>query len=145
MIPEFRNFQANFEVEYRFNWPNNISMGNGFKELINTYTDNVTTNSKTHRIKRLTQFLKLKVFKVNTLSAPIIKYIPDDISNAVKFLSNMRNFRSEQTMMRLKNFDAIVWLNMFVKSAGLTWKIKTVRIQLELLVQINANVGSNAT
>lgn len=54
-------------------------------ELMKIYATNVTTNLMTHRVKRFPQYLKLKVFKNNTLLVTFIENVPNDISNAIVF------------------------------------------------------------
>lgn len=64
-------------------WPNNDYYGNAMNELIKTYITNVKTNLMVHGKKRLRQFLKMKIFQLNSSNPLVIKYENKDIDRAI--------------------------------------------------------------
>ncbi|XP_031630192.1 uncharacterized protein LOC116345175 isoform X2 [Contarinia nasturtii] len=84
--PEFKAIVEGLDEVHRFDWPSNKDFGNGLKHLCNQYIDNNVTNSQTHADKHITQYLKMKVFQMNTNEAIEEKYLPSDIDCVVKLI-----------------------------------------------------------
>lgn len=61
MVEYFRVFAENVQID----WPTNAGMGNATKDILKQYVDNVITNLKTHRKKRLREYLRAVVYVIN--------------------------------------------------------------------------------
>lgn len=101
MPQEFCEIADNLDELHRFQWPNNKTFGNAFKELIKTYQTNVTTNLKTHCKQRLVNYLKMKVFQCNTQLPVVYRYTPKDIANAVDFLIFKKDIEASSNEMEI--------------------------------------------
>jgi len=86
--PKFKEIVDSLDDDHRIDWPNNNDFSNGIKHLINQYADNVVTNLNTHAKKHITEYLKLKVFELNTdlEENDEDKYLPSDISSVVDLI-----------------------------------------------------------
>ncbi|XP_031637660.1 uncharacterized protein LOC116350077, partial [Contarinia nasturtii] len=85
--PDFKAIVDGLDDYHRIDWPNNNDFSNGPKDLTNQYTDNVVTNSTTHPDKHITQYLRLKVFKLNTDGEEYAaKFLQSDIESVVKLI-----------------------------------------------------------
>lgn len=93
MDPEFRTLAENIDDEHQFTWPNNSYFGNAFGELMTTYITNVKNNLNMHCKKRLTQYLKMRVFLHNQGDFHLFRYDSQDIKNAVSFAMFERDFK----------------------------------------------------
>lgn len=110
MPAEFRELAENLEDQYRFEWPENRHFGNGLKDLIKQYATNVKTNLKTHCKDRLVAYLKLIIFKHNTQSNPLFKYVPNDISNVVNLLIYKKDIevRNNDDAVKIYRRDCLI-------------------------------------
>lgn len=86
-----KNFRAR-QMPYKFwrmatdlgiDWPNTQNFGNGIKDLIDTYITNVKTNLSTHAKKRLREYLRMMIYKRNTMTPLVIQYEDEDIDHAI--------------------------------------------------------------
>lgn len=88
--PEFKAIVEGLDDHHRIDWPNNQHFDNGLKHLANQYADNVVTNFTTHSGKKITEFLKLQMFRWNTNGANVLKFMPNDIDCVVKLIMKQK-------------------------------------------------------
>lgn len=94
--PEFKAIIEGLDEYHRIDWPNNNDFSNGLKHLRNQYTDNVVTNSKTHADKHITQYLRLKVFELNTDGGDEAeKFLASDIASVVKLITEQKDIKMQ--------------------------------------------------
>lgn len=119
---EFWQLAEGVDDRFPFEWPRNKNFGNALKDLMKVYTTNVTTNLKTHCKKRLTEYLKLKVYQSNTATPVIAKYTPNDITNVVDYLlykkdiernSNVNQVKRLRRNMLIQTIQNISWFDIF--------------------------------
>ena len=92
--PEFRAIVEGLDDYHRIDWPNRKDFGNVFKHLRNQYADNIVTNLTTHPDKHITNYLKLKVFQVNTdAENDAEKFLPSDITSVVKLIVEQKDIK----------------------------------------------------
>ncbi|XP_031639756.1 uncharacterized protein LOC116351755 isoform X2 [Contarinia nasturtii] len=113
--PEFKAIVEGLDDYHRIDWPNNKDFSNGRKHLANQYTDNVVTNSTTQPNKHITQYLKLKVFELNTDGeGHAEKFLPSDIESVVKLIIKEKNIKVPNKLERCGVlYDMVNDLNVF--------------------------------
>lgn len=82
MLPEFRQL-VNELYGINFIWPNNALFGNGLYDLAKTYTINVKNNVFVHRKKRLREYLRMHIYKMNQCNPIVALYDDTDINNVI--------------------------------------------------------------
>lgn len=84
MIPEFREFVNDLDDDNKFAWANNNYFGNATGDLSDQYTTNVITNLRTHKLKRLKEYLKMVVYE-NNLNPIVVRFEKGDIAHAINW------------------------------------------------------------
>lgn len=84
MLPQFKAIYDEIDAAERMDWPNHGYFGNLIKYFPQEYARNVITNLTTHQKKRLTQFLRLRVYHENSAN-PGVHFDENDVKNAVSW------------------------------------------------------------
>lgn len=137
--------QHRWAFRYRLALHSLVSFGNARKDLMKTYTTNVTTNLDTHREKRLVNYFKLKVFESNTASPVIYRYVPNDIPSVVDLLIHKKDIEGNSNADQVKHLRRDMLIQMI---QNISW-FDIFKIKLFVCKQANwfkaMPVDNNAT
>lgn len=104
MLPEFIELYNDIDGRERMAWPDHSYFGNLMKYLPMQYSQNVETNLKTHRKKRLTQFFRYCVYCENVDSV-VGRFDEDDVKNAVNWaIKRYDSTRGNADRMNKRNY-----------------------------------------